>query len=174
MSHSCFYDKGCQTGPPAYSPYPRRLESITICWCNYKGSTFYSVISRPWVLNESNSRPPWQLHAQPTEPSVRGYGFFRSKQTLLCCISPLIDCWTHFTNLRLSLVYQSATFNFIVFFFWHKRCYRNCYWYFYLHTVATNLAHLSEILWCSFRMAEAASPSLHKTNNTINATKSQD
>ena len=117
MSHSCFYDKGCQTGPPAYSPYPRRLESITICWCNYKGSTFYSVISRPWVLNESNSRPPWQLHAQPTEPPVRGYGFFRSKQTLLCCISPLIDCWTHFTNLRLSLVYQSATFNFIVFFF---------------------------------------------------------
>ena len=43
----------------AYSPYPRRLESLTICWCNYKGSTFYSVILRPWVLvqPESNSRP---------------------------------------------------------------------------------------------------------------------
>ena len=52
--------KGCETGPPAYSPYPRRLESLTICWCNYKGSTFYSVILRPWVLvrPESNSRPP--------------------------------------------------------------------------------------------------------------------
>ena len=35
--------KGCETGPPSYSPYQRRLESLTICWCNYKGSTFYSV-----------------------------------------------------------------------------------------------------------------------------------
>ena len=26
------------------SPYPRRLESLTICRCNYKGSTFSSVI----------------------------------------------------------------------------------------------------------------------------------
>ena len=23
--------KGCETGPPAYSPYPRKLESLTIC-----------------------------------------------------------------------------------------------------------------------------------------------
>ena len=30
----------CETGPPAYRPYPRRLESLTICGCNYKGSTF--------------------------------------------------------------------------------------------------------------------------------------
>ena len=52
--------KGCETGPPAYTPYPRRLESLTICWCDYKGSTFYSVILRPWVLvrPESNSQPP--------------------------------------------------------------------------------------------------------------------
>ena len=27
MSHSCLYDKGCEMGPLAYSPYPRRLES---------------------------------------------------------------------------------------------------------------------------------------------------
>ena len=32
--------------PPAYSPYPRRLKSLTICRCSYKGSTFYSVILR--------------------------------------------------------------------------------------------------------------------------------
>ena len=40
-------NKGFETGPPAYSPYPRRLESLTICLCNYKGSTFYPVILRP-------------------------------------------------------------------------------------------------------------------------------
>ena len=28
-----------------FFPYPRRLESITICRCHYKGSTFFSVLS---------------------------------------------------------------------------------------------------------------------------------
>ena len=49
-------NEGWETGPPAYRPYPRRLE-------------------RPWVLvrPELNSRPPaWQPGAQPTEPPVRG------------------------------------------------------------------------------------------------------
>ena len=53
----------CETWPTVYSPYPRRLKSLKICWCNYKSSTFYSVILRPWVLvrPESNSRlSAWQ------------------------------------------------------------------------------------------------------------------
>ena len=37
----------CETGPTVYSPYPRRLESLIVCWCNYKGTTFYSVILIP-------------------------------------------------------------------------------------------------------------------------------
>ena len=45
-----------ETWPTVYSPYPRRLECLTICWYNYKGSTFSSVILRPWVLVRSGAR----------------------------------------------------------------------------------------------------------------------
>lgn len=61
--------KGCETGPLVYSPYSRRLESLTICGCNFKGSTLSSVIPLVLVLQESNSRPPaWQPSTQTTKP----------------------------------------------------------------------------------------------------------
>ena len=72
----------CETRLTVYSPCPRRLESLTICGCYYKGSTFSSVILRRWVLvqPESNSRPPaWQPGAQPTEPPVRGQNVVDSR-----------------------------------------------------------------------------------------------
>ena len=49
-----------------------REDLKVICWRNYKGSTFYSVMLRPLVLVRPNSRPPaWQPDAQPTTTSHR-------------------------------------------------------------------------------------------------------
>ena len=42
--------KCCETGPTVFRPYPKKLESLTICRCYYKGSTFFSVIQRPWLF----------------------------------------------------------------------------------------------------------------------------
>ena len=52
---------------------PVNLKVLSNCGCNYKGSTFSSLILRPWLLvrPKSSSRPPaWKPDAQPTEPQV--------------------------------------------------------------------------------------------------------
>ena len=33
IAHYLISNKGFETGPPVYSPYPKRLESLTICGC---------------------------------------------------------------------------------------------------------------------------------------------
>ena len=42
--------KSCEMGHTVFRSYSRRLECLTISRCHYKGSTFSSVILRPWVL----------------------------------------------------------------------------------------------------------------------------
>ena len=42
-SHKVIMNKDCKTGPTIYRPYPRRLDSLTICRYHYKGSTFSSI-----------------------------------------------------------------------------------------------------------------------------------
>lgn len=58
--------KMLKTGPTDYRTYPRRLESLTVCGCHSKGSSFSSVILRPWEFARSGA---WTLdlhHGSPT------------------------------------------------------------------------------------------------------------
>ena len=75
VSQNYQHSRNCETGPPVYRPYPRRLESLNICRWNYKGSTFllsYLKTLSVGPVGVSNSRPPAsQPSAQSSEPPVR-------------------------------------------------------------------------------------------------------
>ena len=74
VPHNYQHSRNCETGPPVYRPFPRRLESLTLCRWNYKGSTFllsYFKTLSFGPVGVLNSRPPTsQPGAQPSEPPV--------------------------------------------------------------------------------------------------------
>ena len=49
--------KCCETEPAVFRLHPRRLESLTVRRCHYKGSTFFSFIQRSWVLVRPGFEP---------------------------------------------------------------------------------------------------------------------
>ena len=62
--------KCCETGPTVFFVLiPRRLESLTVCWCHYKGSTFFSVILRPWVFVRPGFEPVTARSADRKSPN---------------------------------------------------------------------------------------------------------
>ena len=52
-----------------FRPYPRRLESLTICRCHDKGSTFFSVIYGSWVLVRPGFEPATSRSADRRSPN---------------------------------------------------------------------------------------------------------
>ena len=68
-TRTIYHWKCCETGPTVFRPYPRRQESLTICRHHHKGSTFFSVISRPWVLVRPGLEPATSCSADRSSPN---------------------------------------------------------------------------------------------------------
>ena len=61
--------KCCEMRPMVFRPYRGKLESLTICRCHSKGSTFSSVILRPWVLVWTGFEPVTSRSADWRSPN---------------------------------------------------------------------------------------------------------
>ena len=59
--------KCCETEATVFRPYPRRLESLNICRCHYKGSTFFSGSLSVGPAGVWSRPPARQTAGLPTE-----------------------------------------------------------------------------------------------------------
>ena len=59
-----------------YCPYPRRMQCLTICSCQNKGSTYSSVVLRPWVLVRSGAQTHDLLQGIPLLYNLMGVWIF--------------------------------------------------------------------------------------------------
>ena len=67
-------------------PYPRRLECLTICRCNYKCSTFYSVNYRPLEL----VRRGLETHDLPHGCPILNQNFGLSNELIKVELPPVV------------------------------------------------------------------------------------
>ena len=109
------------------------------------------------TITQTNNRSYSSEHQKPACVVV---SFEVNRHCSIVCHS-LIECWTHFNNLRLLLVNQPVMLDSSTFFDTSAPIeilidLNN------LHTVTTNPAYVSEILWCSFLLVAAALSSLNK------------
>ena len=65
MSFRVFTCRGCETWTTVYRPYPRRLESLTVCRCLFKGNTFSPVILKTLRVGSSGV---WTSGLPPGRP----------------------------------------------------------------------------------------------------------
>ena len=71
--------RDCETGPTVNRPYPRRLISLTIFLCNYKGSPYF------WVLNLVGQTVRWVTNYLSSSRQGPDSGSF-----VVCCSNLLI------------------------------------------------------------------------------------
>ena len=79
-SYRMYICKGCETGPTVYRPYPRRLDTLTVCRCLTKAALSPQLFKDPecWYGRDLNQRPPTRkTGAYPTE--LTGRRFYISK-----------------------------------------------------------------------------------------------
>ena len=74
-------NKVCETGPPVYRPYPRRLESLIICRCHYKRTTGQRITFKNYITSMSCVPEP----AMQSCDTGQRIPFFDSCQLITTC-----------------------------------------------------------------------------------------